>query len=134
MTGNEAAARPQRRVGTFTLGVVLVTAGCGMLASLFWPGLDMLWLLKASPLILVALGVEVLLAARGGGKVRYDWLGMLLCAVLTGAALTMYAAVWYFQNCPFFEDAFDCPRMEEVLPKPPAEAAPPLEEPVETNP
>ena len=25
----ETAARPQRRVGTFTLGIVLVAAGCG---------------------------------------------------------------------------------------------------------
>ena len=36
MTASEAV-RPQRRVGTFTLGAVLVAAGCGMLASLLWP-------------------------------------------------------------------------------------------------
>ena len=74
---NETAARPQRRAGTFTLGVALVVAGLGMMASLFWPALEIGWLLKLSPLILVCLGVEVLLAARGGGRVKYDWLGML---------------------------------------------------------
>ena len=41
MTANEQAAR--RRVGTFTLGVVLVAAGSAMLVSLFWPRLGRLW-------------------------------------------------------------------------------------------
>ena len=109
MTANEEAARPQRRVGTFTLGVVLVAAGCGMLASLLWPRLDIGWLLKASPLILVALGVETLLSARGGGKVRYDWLGMLLCFLLVGAGLVLYAAAWAYENGEYF-NAYDCSR------------------------
>lgn len=105
----ETAARPQRRVGTFTLGVVLVAAGGGMLVSLFWPVVDLGWLLKASPVILIILGVEVLLAARGGGKVKYDWLGMLLCFLLVGAGLTLYAAAWYVENGEYF-NAYDCAR------------------------
>ena len=98
MTASETSARPPRRVGTFTLGIVLVAAGIGMLVSLLWPELDIGWLLKASPLILVALGVETLLSARGGGKVRYDWLGMLLCFLLVGAGLCMYAAAWAWEK------------------------------------
>lgn len=39
----------QRRVGTFTLGVVLVVSGALMLASMFWPQLDWEWALKCSP-------------------------------------------------------------------------------------
>lgn len=105
MTSNET--KPQRRAGTFTLGAVLVAAGLGMMASLFWPALEIGWLLKASPLILVSLGVEVLLAARGGGKVKYDWLGMLLCFVLVGAGLVFYAAAWYYENGTYF-NASDC--------------------------
>ena len=101
MTAGEAAARPQRRVGTFTLGVVLVAAGCGMLVSLLWPAFELGWLLNASPLILVALGVETLLSARGGGKVHYDWLGMLLCFLLVGAAMVFYAAAWAYENGEF---------------------------------
>lgn len=93
------AAEPrQRRVGTFTLGVVLVTAGLGMLAAMFYPRFQPEWLLKASPCILVLLGAETLLSARGGGGVRYDWLGMFLCFVLTGAALCMYCAAWWMVN------------------------------------
>lgn len=110
MTASETTAvRPQRRVGTFTLGVVLVAAGCGMLASLLWPGLEAGWLLKASPLILVALGVETLLSARGGGRVKYDWLGMLLCFLLVGAAMVFYAAAWAYENGEFF-NASNCSR------------------------
>ena len=88
----------QRRVGTFTLGIVLVIAGVGMLASMFLPTFRPEWLLRASPCILILLGIETLLSARGGGGVKYDWLGMLLCFVLTGAALCMYAAAWWVVN------------------------------------
>ena len=107
MTVNEQAAR--RRVGTFTLGVVLVAAGSAMLVSLFWPRLELGWLLKASPLILVALGVETLLSARGGGKLHYDWLGMLLCFLLVGAGMVFYAAAWAYENGDFF-NAYNCSR------------------------
>ncbi|MCI8329501.1 MAG: hypothetical protein HFG02_07800 [Oscillibacter sp.] len=106
---SDAAACPRRRVGTLTLGAVLVAAGSGMLASLLWPGLELSWLLKLSPLILVALGTEVLLSARKGGKIRYDWAGMLLCLLLVGAGLTMYAAAWYVQNGEYF-NAYNCSR------------------------
>lgn len=109
MTANEEAVRPQRRVGTFTLGIVLVAAGCGMLASLLWPQFEIGWLLNASPLILVALGVETLLSARGGGRVRYDWLGMLLCFLLVGAGLVLYAAAWAYENGEYW-NAYDCSR------------------------
>ncbi|MCI9122061.1 MAG: hypothetical protein HFG00_11150 [Oscillibacter sp.] len=109
MTANDTAVRPQRRAGTLTLGLVLITAGTGMLVSLFWPALEIRWLLKASPLILVVLGIEVLLSARGGGKVKYDWLGMLLCFILVGAGLAMYTAAWAFENLEYF-NAYDCSR------------------------
>ena len=108
MTASEET-RPQRRVGTFTLGVVLVAAGCAMLASLLRPELDIGWLLKASPLILVALGAETLLSARGGGRVRYDWVGMFLCFLLVGAAMVFYAAAWAYENGEFF-NAYNCSR------------------------
>ena len=84
-----------RRVGTFTLGVVLVVSGGLMLVSMFWPRLDWEWALKCSPLILIGLGVETLLAAKGGGKVKYDWIGMVLCFVLVCAALCLYAMAWW---------------------------------------
>ena len=83
-----------RRVGTFTLGVVLVICGIWMMATMFYPRLDLAWVLKGSPLILISLGVETLLSARGGGKVKYDWLGMILCFILVCAALCLYAIAY----------------------------------------
>ncbi|WP_297872399.1 hypothetical protein [uncultured Oscillibacter sp.] len=105
----EVREAPPRRVGTFTLGVVLVAAGGGMLAAMFWPQADVRWMLSASPVILILLGIETLLAARGGGRVKYDWLGMFLCFILVGAALSMYAAAWYFANGEYF-NASNCSR------------------------
>ncbi len=91
----ETREQTPRRVGTLTLGVVLVIAGCAMLVSLVWPQLDLRWLLKGAPLILVSLGAETLLAARGGGRVKYDWVGMFLCFLLVCTALCLYAAAWW---------------------------------------
>lgn len=106
MTGSEqavqvrAADRPARRAGTFTFGIVLVCGGTAMLVSLFWPELPMEWALRLTPGILIILGVEVLLAARGGGRVRYDWLGMFLCFVLTVFALGLYGVSYWMLEGP----------------------------------
>ena len=99
-TNERTAPEKQRRVGTFTLGVVLVTAGILMLVSMFWPQLNLEWALKCSPLILIGLGVETLIAAKGGGKVKYDWVGMVLCFVLVCAALCLYAVAWCLMYGP----------------------------------
>lgn len=106
MTGSDQAAqaqaaeRPARRAGTFTFGIVLVIGGTAMLVSLFWPKLPMEWALRLTPGILIVLGVEVLLAARGGGRVKYDWLGMFLCFVLTVFALGLYGVSYWMLEGP----------------------------------
>ena len=99
-TNERTAPEKQRRVGTFTLGVVLVVSGILMLVSMFWPQLDWAWALKCSPLILIGLGAETLVAAKGVGKVKYDWVGMVLCFVLVCAALCLYAAAWWLLYGP----------------------------------
>ena len=85
---------PIRRVGTLTTGVVLVAAGCCMLLSMFFPSLDLTLVLQGSPVILVSLGIETLLAARGGGKVKYDWVGMILSCLLVCTAVCLYAVAY----------------------------------------
>ena len=92
--------RPVRRVGTFTTGVTLIGAGLAMLATLWLPWEDFLWAMGLSPLLLVSLGVETLLAARKDGRVRYDWVGMLLCVLVTLAALCFTAAAWWLRHAP----------------------------------
>ena len=95
------AAKPQgRRVGTVTAGITLVAAGCAMLAKLFFPDAELLWLLRFSPAILIGLGVETLLASRSNTRLRYDWAGILLCFLTGCAGLAMTTAAWYMLQHP----------------------------------
>ena len=100
MEKTDAASRPCRRVGTFTFGMVLVVSGLAMLVSMFFPQLEFTWLLQLSPLALISLGVETLLAARGSERVKYDWVGMLLCFLIVCASLVLFAAAWWLFHCP----------------------------------
>ena len=100
MEKTDAASRPCRRVVTFTFGMVLVVSGLAMLVSMFFPQLEFTWLLQLSPLALISLGVETLLAARGGGRVKYDWVGMLLCFLIVCASLVLFADAWWLVHCP----------------------------------
>ena len=76
--------RKVRRVGTFTMGLCLVIAGIALVAGMFRPGWDMLNLFKLTPLVLVALGAELLVAsaARGDTRLKYDFLSTVMCFFL----------------------------------------------------
>lgn len=91
---------PCRRVGTFTFGLVLMSLGAVMLLSMFAPALDLRWVLKLSPLALISLGTEVLLSARGNSRLRYDWAGLLLCALTLCAVLPLFFCAWYLMYGP----------------------------------
>lgn len=91
---------PLRRVGTITFGLVLVVCGFAMLAALLFPDLDLRWLIKLSPLALISLGTEVLLSARRGGRIRYDWVGMLLSGLIVGMSMCFFAAAWWALYAP----------------------------------
>ena len=71
-----------------------------MAAHLLLPDLDLLWALKLSPLVLVLLGVEVLLAARQGSTMKYDWVGMLLCCLIVCTALALFSVAWWMIRDP----------------------------------
>ncbi len=92
--------KPARRVGTFTVGATLIAAGCAMLAKLSCPNLDLIWLLRLSPCILIGLGVETLLASRTNARLRYDWAGILLTFLVGCLGLFMTGAVWYIMQHP----------------------------------
>ncbi len=54
----------ERRVGTFSAGIVLVALGAGLLYSMFSPDpASVMLVLRFWPLILVALGAELLLTS-----------------------------------------------------------------------
>lgn len=95
------AAQPQkvRRVGTFAFGLTLIAAGVLLLCTILMPGFDPRPVLRLAPVILIALGIEVLVyAARPGIKLKYDFLSMLGCAfilvVVGGASLVPFVWDW----------------------------------------
>ncbi len=94
-----APPRPQRvrRVGTATMGAALILVGLAICVGLFWPRTDFTLLLKLSPLVLVALGVEVLVAsAKKDVRLKYDFLSMIVCFLLIAASLGASCASWLF--------------------------------------
>ena len=80
-----------RRVGSIAFALVLIAAGVLLIVYQFVPQFDLLKILKFSPVILIALGIEMLVyCARPDVKVKFDWLAMLgtaftLCIVGTAA-------------------------------------------------
>jgi len=82
---------PVRRVGSWTLGMVLIACGASMLAYYFWPAFDYLLAAKLSPLVLVALGAEVLICAARPEKRKYDFISIFVCLALMACALCVTA-------------------------------------------
>ena len=98
-----------RRVGSIAFALVLIAAGVLLMVYQFVPQFDLLKILKFSPVILIALGIEMLVySARPDVKVKFDWLAMLgtaftLCIVGTAALLPLAISEWsparnYAQN------------------------------------
>lgn len=79
------AAQPKkiRRVGTFTFGVILLAAGVLLIAHLLVPSMNLDYIIRFSPVVLIFLGIEVLIyAARPDVTVKYDFLSMFACAFI----------------------------------------------------
>ena len=89
-----------RRVGSVAFALVLIAAGVLLIVYQFMPQFDLLKILKFSPVILIALGIEMLVySARPDVKVKFDWLAMLgtaftLCVVGTAALLPLAISEW----------------------------------------
>lgn len=88
---------PQRRVGSFTLGVCLIAAGIFFLLTYFVPGFPTQPVLRIVPAAgLVMLGGEVLFFAARPGRWKYDFWSVLICLVLMGGCfcLSLLPVVW----------------------------------------
>ena len=82
----ETAPKPPvkvRRVGTFSLGLMLVAIGAIQLAQIFMPNVNVLSVVKYAPVVLIVLGIEVLIyAARPDVKIKYDGVSIFLCIII----------------------------------------------------
>lgn len=78
-----------RRVGTVTLGIVLIVMGALLIWAMFEPGFSVLTIAKFSPAILILVGVEMIIGyfRSGGEKVKYDFLSMFVCFLLIFGSL-----------------------------------------------
>ncbi len=80
-----APERPTRRVGTLTMGLALIAVGAAACIFHFSKSATLLLtVFRLSPLVLVALGCEVLFstARAKGAKLKYDFLSMIVCFFL----------------------------------------------------
>jgi hypothetical protein len=77
-------AKRARRVGTITMGSTLVLAGVAILLYIFYPDLNISLLLSLAPLVLIALGLEMIIMyiVRRGERLRYDFVSTLLSILL----------------------------------------------------
>ncbi|MGN0299197.1 MAG: LiaI-LiaF-like domain-containing protein [Lachnospiraceae bacterium] len=91
---NESKEISVRRVGSWTCGVLLIVFGVLFAIHVIVPTLTYESILKAWPLILISLGVEILWGnykenRQGEIKIKYDIGAVLMLIILLGFAMTM---------------------------------------------
>lgn len=101
----EKQTLPVRRVGTITMGLMLILGGCVALVMLFVPHLDWLGIFKfIGPAVLILLGLEVVWfgSRQGKHRIKYDFLSMFTCMILLvagmGCTIALPALEYYLQE------------------------------------
>lgn len=82
----------KHRVGTITLGCVLILVGGLCMAHMFFPSLSYAVIYRFWPVILIALGVEVLLAQARSEKVEFFYDGWAVVMMVLLIFLCMFLA------------------------------------------
>lgn len=99
----EKNSRPVRRIGTFTMGVALILAGCCILYWLVNPMVIPGFLAYFGPAILIMLGCEILYNyfRFQGTRFKYDIFGAIICFFLVcGCAVISVLPIAYEQFGP----------------------------------
>lgn len=91
----------QRRIGTITLGVSLVLFGILFMIRIFGGVLNYTLIFHLWPLILVALGMEILyyscLAPEKAGA--YDFAAIIILIMIVFLQCAWLALTWYLRIC-----------------------------------
>lgn len=92
----------ERRVGTFTLGVVLLVFGVLFLLHIFFKGMEYYFIFELWPIILILLGGEVLYYALHQKQLqyKYDFAAIVIVMMLVVFALCMAGLDWMYQHFP----------------------------------
>lgn len=91
-----------RRVGSVTCGILLILFGVLFGIHLFYPALSYEMIFRLWPCILIALGIEMLLAGRKQQEetIRYDGAAILLTIVLAFFAMGMGVVEFCIEHYP----------------------------------
>ena len=83
------------RVGSGTLGVLLVLFGILFLIHLFYPALEYQYIFRLWPVVLIGMGLEVLASTIAGhNKFSYDWGAVVMLMILLVFSMCMAGADW----------------------------------------
>ena len=96
-----------RRVGTFTLGLVLLLMGVLFLLHLFIPGINYIFIFHLWPCVLIILGIEIIVSLfwKGENVFKYDF-----------AAIVIIFSMAAFSMCMAFMDyIFTCERFGRFI-------------------
>jgi uncharacterized membrane protein HdeD (DUF308 family) len=91
-----------RRVGTLTLGIVLILMGMAFISHLIFPELSMRILLDFWPLVLIILGIETLASyfINKQERLRYDGWSIVIMIGLIGFSTFMGGAQFLLEEFP----------------------------------
>lgn len=89
----------QRRVGTLTLGIVLVLYGILFLVHIFYRGLRYYYIFQFWPVIFLILGCEILYCTvrYKDEKFIYDFAAVVMIAMVLLFAMGMATADWVYK-------------------------------------
>lgn len=87
----------RHKVGTITLGIILVIFGSVFLAHIFIPSLtyDIIW--RLWPCAMISLGLEVLISSIRSEKAEYDGWGIFLTFLITVFSMGMAGMEWIYE-------------------------------------
>ena len=92
-----------RRVGSITCGILMIVFGGLFLVHMFYPPLSLGLIMKLWPVILIALGCEMLISNVRRGEeqdetLKYDGGAIFLVFLLTCFSVVMGMIEWFIRN------------------------------------
>ena len=90
----------QRRVGTITLGGILILYGVAFLLHTFVEGISYYLIFRLWPVIFLALGIEVLFASINWKEqeFKYDFAAIIIVCILVVFAMGMAGLDWMYAH------------------------------------
>ncbi len=89
-----------RRVGTFTLGIILFLVGILLLLHLFVPAINYVLIFKLWPCIFIILGIEILVSlfVKKAEVFKYDFAAIVIIALVVVFTMFMASAEFVMSN------------------------------------